>query len=194
MEDLMDVLHSVTTAMISMLSKKPYNKITVQDLCNESFTSRRTFYKYFADKEAVARTMIREDFVEPVIAMRSIMVLENIKSATLLLTERCYQAVLDKSACYLNLHKNMGKPKLLYMILEENYLLGKGIFKKHPYPESEMDYAAWIMASVTATTVVRWIEDGFVVAPSRLASLYVTWVMSHWRELGLVGGLKQTAI
>jgi len=41
---------SIITAMISLLQKKPFEKITVGDICDEALINHSTFYRYFNDK------------------------------------------------------------------------------------------------------------------------------------------------
>lgn len=41
---------TIITAMISLLEKKPFDKITVGDICSESQINHSTFYRYFNDK------------------------------------------------------------------------------------------------------------------------------------------------
>jgi len=44
---------SIITAMISLLQKKPFEKITVGDICDEAVLNHSTFYRYFGDKYAL---------------------------------------------------------------------------------------------------------------------------------------------
>lgn len=180
----MNALQAFSTTLRTLLNNKPYHRITVQDLCDKANLSRRTFYKYYEDKDAVVRALIREDFVEPSLVMRSIMNLEEMESAGLLLLERTYKAVSDDKVCYRNLLANLGKLKLLEFIIEESGALSRSIYATYDYPEDEMDYVSYIMASVTATTTIRWIESDFNVSCSRMGQLFSTWMNAHWRELG----------
>lgn len=41
---------AIQSALLSLLSKKPFEKITVQDILDETPVSRATFYKHFHDK------------------------------------------------------------------------------------------------------------------------------------------------
>jgi len=45
--------NSIITAMISLLQKKPFEKITVGDICDEALINHSTFYRYFSDKYAL---------------------------------------------------------------------------------------------------------------------------------------------
>jgi AcrR family transcriptional regulator len=180
----MDAAHSLVAALRTLLSEKPYGKITVQDLCDTAYLSRRTFYKHYRDKADVVRAMVHEDYIDPPIAMRGLMDLREFKSSARLLSESTFGRVFENRVCYENLLQNMGKLLLLEMILEANYHFTLSVIKDYDYPQDEMDYAAYVMGSVTAVTSIRWIEQGYQESSIRLAQLYNTWIMGHWRELG----------
>ena len=44
---------AIQTALLSLLGKHPYEKITVQDILDETPVSRATFYKHFRDKDEI---------------------------------------------------------------------------------------------------------------------------------------------
>lgn len=44
---------SIITAMVSLLQKKPFEKITVGDICDEALINHSTFYRHFNDKYAL---------------------------------------------------------------------------------------------------------------------------------------------
>jgi AcrR family transcriptional regulator len=175
---------SLVAALRQILATKPYQKVTVQDLCDNAFLSRRTFYKHFNNKDDVIAALIAEDFLEPAKALRSVLDLRTIKSSTILLSERIYQNFLEQAPVYRNLLENMGRDKLLYGILDANYHYSQTIFSEYDFPADEMDYAAYIMAAVTATTCIHWMKEGFKEPAVRMAQLYSTWMNGHWRELG----------
>lgn len=44
---------AIQSALLSLLGKHPYEKITVQDILDETPVSRATFYKHFRDKDEI---------------------------------------------------------------------------------------------------------------------------------------------
>lgn len=52
---------AIKTAFINLLKEKPFEKITVQDILEETPVSRGTFYTHFRDKYEIAERM-QEDF------------------------------------------------------------------------------------------------------------------------------------
>ena len=99
----MNTARSFVNALREILKSKPYHKITVQDLCDEAHLSKRTFYKLYTHKDAVVEGMVREDFIDPSETMRSIVALEEFKSAPSILIEQTYKKVLSNKEQYRNL-------------------------------------------------------------------------------------------
>lgn len=52
---------AITQALISLLKEKPFEKITVQDILDETPVTRSTFYKHYHDKYEIVEKM-QEDF------------------------------------------------------------------------------------------------------------------------------------
>lgn len=54
---------AIKQALIKLLKTKPFEKITVQDILDETPVTRSTFYKHYHDKYEIAEKM-QEDFFE----------------------------------------------------------------------------------------------------------------------------------
>ena len=46
------------TSLLNLMTQRPYQDITVTDICREANVPRRTFYHYFGSKEDVLEFMI----------------------------------------------------------------------------------------------------------------------------------------
>ena len=60
---------AIKQALISLLQTKSFEKITVQDILDETPVTRSTFYKHYHDKYEIAEKM-QEDFFESQMALR----------------------------------------------------------------------------------------------------------------------------
>lgn len=49
---------AITNALIQLLKRKPFEKITVQDILDETPVTRATFYAHFRDKYEIAERML----------------------------------------------------------------------------------------------------------------------------------------
>lgn len=50
----------LSNALFSLVKKKPFEKVTVCDICDEAMVHRATFYSHFADKYALLTYSIDE--------------------------------------------------------------------------------------------------------------------------------------
>ena len=50
----------LSNALFSLIKKKPFEKVTVCDICDEAMVHRATFYSHFADKYALLTYSIDE--------------------------------------------------------------------------------------------------------------------------------------
>jgi AcrR family transcriptional regulator len=180
----MDTARTVVAALRDLLRVKPYSKITVQDLCDSAFLSRRTFYKHFADKPAVVEAMIHEDYIDPPLSMRKSIDLKEFKSSARLLSESTFKTISDNRICYDNLLEYMGKLQLAEMISKANYDFTLSVIESYDYRLGDMKFAAFMMGTMTAAMTIEWIAQGYPTSHTRLSQLYNDWVMAHWRELG----------
>lgn len=60
---------AIKQALISLLRTKPFEKITVQDILDETPVTRSTFYKHYHDKYEIAEKML-EDFFDSQMTLR----------------------------------------------------------------------------------------------------------------------------
>ena len=51
---------AIQSAFLTLLSRKPFEKITVQDILDNTPVSRATFYKHFKDKYEIAEKIQEE--------------------------------------------------------------------------------------------------------------------------------------
>ena len=53
---------AIKQALITLLRTKPFEKITVQDILDETPVTRSTFYKHYHDKYEIVERMQKEYF------------------------------------------------------------------------------------------------------------------------------------
>ena len=55
---------SIQEACIHLVETKTFEKISINDICQEAFVSRSTFYKLYKDKYDVVTTVYKKEIVE----------------------------------------------------------------------------------------------------------------------------------
>lgn len=62
------------TSLLHLMSQRPYQEITVMDICREAEVPRRTFYHYFGNKEdvleSVIESLMQQCFLEVIFDIR----------------------------------------------------------------------------------------------------------------------------
>jgi AcrR family transcriptional regulator len=186
-EEGMEIPALITAAYRRLLNAMDYGQITIEDICKEASVSRKTLYKYFANKLAITVAIIYEDSIHPTEMLKKAMPADTLKSAPSLMLERSYQLMLDSRRAYENLLSGLGRAKLADLMLDVTLTFTRALFAKDPWklPEDEREYAAYFVAAAQAMTKTRWIADGMRTPPAKMAKLTVTWLWAHQRELGL---------
>jgi AcrR family transcriptional regulator len=184
----MKITDSIESSFIALLGEVPYDKITVEQLCEKSSISKKTFYCHFGSKHELLIAFIEKDIVEPVRNLREILPLDTIKSAPLLVMERGHQTLYDHRALYQNLIASLGKWALVELFSDVTYALNYEIYGNYDLDPVDREYASYFCAVSSAAIQVRWLEQDCPLDAKRMAKLSDTWVMSHWREAGIAPG------
>ena len=74
---------AIKQSLITLLKSKPFEKITVQDILDETPVTRSTFYKHYQDKYEIAEKM-QEEFFDSLFMIRKTLYENPNQSPTLL--------------------------------------------------------------------------------------------------------------
>jgi len=173
----------IKASFIKLIEATDYEKVTISSICRAAGISRRTFYRYFGGIEQIVTMLVRDDFIEPVIQIRSILPIDEIKSAQILMLERIYAVIYEKRVLYEKLLDYRGKRSLAEVITEESYTLHLKIYSSFIPDKSELEYASFFTAVSQAMIIDRWIRNEMVIPPKQIAKYASMWVFAHFREL-----------
>ena len=131
---------AIKQALITLLKTKPFEKITVQDILDETPVTRSTFYKHYHDKYEIAEKM-QEEFFDSLFIIRKT-IYENANQTPALLkisqeNRELMEALLKIHTEHVNLHRAFNN------LAKEYYLAGT----TGEYPEIE---AAVFSSAVSA--------------------------------------------
>lgn len=162
---------AIKQALISLLKTKPFEKITVQDILDETPVTRSTFYKHYHDKYEIAEKM-QEDFFDSQMALRRA-VHENqaILTPAILKISQQNNEIME---ALLKIHtENVDLRQALSNQSKEYYL--NGTTGSHPDLEAEV-FAQAITAFQIATHTTEefsfeYMHDVFISVMLRLVGL-----------------------
>jgi AcrR family transcriptional regulator len=181
----MEIVDSIESGFRTLLTNTVYDKITVDQICKVASVSKKTFYKHFESKHDLLIVLIHNDIIAPVLRLRAILPLDEIKSSPLLVTERTYQTLYENRAVYRNILASLGRTGLADLILTETYTFNCEVFGLMKMTPEETEYASYFVAASDAMIQARWLEQGCPTPPKQMAKLCGAWVMSHFRESSL---------
>lgn len=179
----METACAIREAFAALLEKKPYDSISISEICSEAHVSRKTFYNYFESKQSIIEAQLRADFTEPSRQFREILPAEEIKSSTTLLLDKLYATLGENRAYYENLLRHYGKMKFMETAITVLDPFGREIFTGYNLPEDEIDFISYFFAVTAAASVIWWIDGHADVSPKRMAKLVNTWAYAEWRKL-----------
>ena len=167
----------------ALLRTTPYDTITVGDISAAAFVSKKTFYKYFENKEAVVHALYRDDFIQPVLDIRSCLEVDKSPTVVPLMLERNYETLYSNRDIYLNLIEHYGWEKFVELRIESSQSMNRDIYARHGVTGRELEYAAYFVAAAGAMVDLRWIRDGFKESPQEMAALYARWILCRFDHL-----------
>lgn len=150
----------------NLVIQKKCSKITVKELCENLKISRPTFYKYFKDTYDIVEFILVNDGIYQ----------------TKVLVDHKIDKYMITEAWYLSFYKN--KEFYYYAIQDEtqnslfNTLISRIALLNREYFMETMDfqdasYFAYKYASTQAMLLKKWILDGMVVSPRKMAEYFL---------------------
>jgi AcrR family transcriptional regulator len=178
----METVDIIKREFRARLAAMPYDKITIKDICEGANVSKKTLYKYFAGKPEIVEALYYDDFVAPVEALQKILPVTNIKSASLLMSERDFETLYSQRDIYCNLLKNYGRMQFIDLIIRHTEDNNRRIYATRAIQGADLDFSAYYVAASSAMLKVRWMETGFKESPKAMAKLFIYWVMCRFRH------------
>lgn len=171
MSDVIDAVESSFKALV--MDNKPYRSITVKEICEGAFISRRTFYANFVDKRAVVAYMFRRDAVYPVKRVLELLSGDEIVAMAPDVISRFYQGVYDNKDFYSSLVKPMRHVDTTFarvVVRAVSKLINEGILNYNPDVDKKLaQFTANYHADAVALLLERWIYENYETPLKQIA-------------------------
>lgn len=164
---------AIKQALITLLKTKPFEKITVQDILDETPVTRSTFYKHYHDKYEIAEKM-QAEFIDSLHTMRKLIRENpNMTPATIKVSQE-YRELME---ALLKIHtEHVNLRKTLADVSKEHYLLG--VTGEYPVIESEV-FASCVTAfhlseennEQYAAYAIEYMHDVFISVALRVLGI-----------------------
>ena len=181
MSDVVDSVEESFKALV--MQNKPYRSITVKEICEGAFISRRTFYANFVDKRAVVAYLLRRDAIYPV--KRALELLSVDEAITLApdLIARFYQGIYDNREFYSCLVKPMRHVDTTFnrvVVRGVSKLIVDGVLRYNPDADKRLlEYTADYHADAVALMLEKWIYENYETPLKRMVENQATILVSN---------------
>lgn len=182
-----DVHSMVESSFRKLIKDKRFRSISVKEICEQAYVSRKTFYLNFNSKEDIITYVLRRDIVQPIADVFTMFKDDNAWQLALPVIERIYRAVYEDGEFYRNLVvPTRGKDEMFVRVATDVFydlcydLLAGFEFQGG---KSEYDFVSYHFASGEAMMLEKWIYDGFDPAPEELARIHSSMILPYWSQL-----------
>ena len=178
----MQLRKSIQNSFRRLFAQVPYKDITITQICREANVSRGALYDYFANKEAIASSIVEDEVIEPQKLLMQSIPIQQYKSSPQILTEMIYQPIYQNRDFYIRLNK-IDNGSLLIRVLTEGFMsLNEDILKSYKLQKDEECYAHYFFAVSNAALVSKWLDNGMDITPARLCHLFNKWTLRYWLD------------
>lgn len=162
---------AIKQALISLLKSKPFEKITVQDILDETPVTRSTFYKHYHDKYEIAEKMQEEYFDAQMVLRKAVHENPSMLTPSVLKVSQQNKELMD---ALLKIHtENVDLRQAIAIQSIEYYLAG--ITGAHPEVEAEIFAQAITAFQLSANNsedfTFDYMHDVFISVMLRLIGL-----------------------
>ena len=180
MDDARDKLKN---ALKELLKTKPYEKITVTELCKQASVSRRTFYNNFVNIDTIVDTIVYDDFIAPPLVLRGLLPVDEIESSVILMIEMNMKTLYENQDFYKAVLHFKGQNSLIKTIVGHVRAFNKEVYRKFLGDTEENEFVAYLFAWSPAIALLWWIEYEGQTDPKTMAKYLDQWTFAHWRTL-----------
>lgn len=151
----------------TLVIKKQGAKVTVKEICDELDISRTTFYKYFKDSYDVLEYIFVNDAIQPI----EVLISANLDTKTII--EGWYLSFYRNKEFYCYAIKDESQNSLFNTVIAKLTVFNMKLYEKYISKE-DVEYYAYKYASLQAMLLKKWMNEGMVVEPKKMAEYFIT--------------------
>lgn len=170
-----DAQEKIRVALMELMQILPYDSIAVSAICDKAGLSRKTFSRYFSNKDDVVVSQLGVDTVERVSALLSIMNWESIDHRSEIFLEGVYGCIYEHKSYYLEICRHFGSFWLAKQLFALTSNLGDLPYKDNAISDDEISFVISMFNGVNAAAFKWWLDEGFETSPKKLAQMIAKW-------------------
>lgn len=185
---LNDTALKIIDSFHRLILEEDYKRLTVSEICEAAQVSRKTFYKYFKDKNDIVEQILIKDILIPMNKLRELYI--NMDLPTGMILEWQYHQFYNERKFYKRISAFTGQNSFYEFILNHMSLIISDKLKPLHLPEVEHEYMTYFYASSHTMLLVKWIQDGMIIPPKQIASYYEKWTIPIFMNYENTAGNK----
>ena len=162
-----------------LVMKKNFEKLTVAEICEHANVSRKTFYTYFKDKNDIIEQIVRHSLTQPFAELRKLYMLNDL--APTVIMEWLYTQIYEDREFYTEISRFSGQNSFEEFLLNHTTCMLEKALADTNMSDLDMEYTVYFYASSHTALLIKWIRDGMIVSPAKMASFYEAWTIPIWR-------------
>lgn len=163
-----------------LVTMKEFEKLTVAEICEQANVSRKTFYTHFKDKNDIIEQIVLHSLSQPFKEMRKLYTLHDLPST--LLMEWLYQRIYEDKEFYANISSFTGQNSLQEFVLKHTTEMLETILESVDMSEVDKEYTVYFYAASHTLLLIKWICDGMIISPKKMAGFYDKWTIPIWKN------------
>ncbi len=163
-----------------LVLKKNFEKLTVAEICEQANVSRKTFYTYFKDKNDIIEQIVRHSLTQPFAELRKLYAMHEL--APTFIMEWLYQQIYEDRDFYSEISRFTGQNSFEEFLLKHTTSMLDNALADTNMSDLDKEYTVYFYATSHTALLIKWIRDGMVVSPAKMASFYEMWTIPIWRK------------
>lgn len=150
-----------------LVIKKQGSKVTVKEICEVLEISRTTFYKYFKDSYDILEYIFVNDAMQPI----EFLISANLDTKTII--EGWYLSFYRNKEFYCYAIRDESQNSLFNTVINKLTVFNMKLYENYVSKE-DVEYYAYKYASLQAMLLKKWMFEGMVVEPKKMAEYFIT--------------------
>jgi AcrR family transcriptional regulator len=178
--DVRSAKNKLILSFRKLVIMKEFEKLTVAEICEHANVSRKTFYTHFKDKNDMIEQNVLHSITQPFKEMRKLYTVHDLPST--LIMEWLYQRIYEDREFYANISSFTGQNSLQEFVLQHTTEMLEDMLINVEMSVEDKEYTVYFYAASHTILLIKWIRDGMVVSPRKMASYYEKWTIPIWRD------------
>ena len=165
----------------NLVITKNFERLTVAEICEQANVSRKTFYTYFKDKNDIIEQIVWHSLTQPFEELRKLYAFHNMAPAFIM--EWLYRRIYEDREFYSRISRFSGQNSFEEFLLKHTTEMLEKALVNVEMSAVDKEYTVYFYAASHTTLLIKWIRDGMVVSPEKMARYYEKWTIPAWREI-----------